>query len=230
MPEFVDQEFISVVDRGGLIAEDFSFQNCQFVNCGFSLTDDISQRSHIKSIRISDSHVCDGHLGPGVIENLTVDGLSTDDTTTCFGTLFRHVIFQGKIGKLSICPEAASWNLPVGVQPQFDEERIKFYSSTDWALDISEAHFDELDIVGIPANVIRIDPSRHFILKRNNALSAGWRNRVGPNSEYWVYVIDQFLNDRDMSTVLVVPECVSKKEQRARTDGLLELRDLGVVS
>jgi hypothetical protein len=230
MKEFVDREFLSAIDRGGLKIGDLSFNNCQFVDCGFSLTDDISRRSYANDITIINSHICDSHFGPGVIENTMIDGLTTDDTTTCWGTLFRHVVFRGKIGKFSLCPEAASWPLRVGIQQQFDKERLTFYADTDWALDIAEAHFDELDIVGIPASVIRRDPARHFILERKCALRENWRSRVSSNCEYWINVIDLFLNDKDESTLLVAPKSGSREKQRVMTDGLLELRDLGVLT
>lgn len=230
MKEFVNREFFSAIDRGGLKIGGFSFDNCQFVDCGFSLTDDISRRSYANDVTIINSHICDSHFGPGILEEVVVDGLTTDDTTTCWGTLFRHVRFRGSIGKFSLCSEATSWSLPVGVQQQFDRVRLAFYADTDWALDITEAHFDELDIVGIPARAIRHDPARHFILDRKNALREDWRSRVSSNCEYWIYVIDQFLNDNEESTVLVAPKTGSKSKQRKMDDGLLELRDLGVLA
>ncbi len=231
MQKFENQEFFSVIDRGGLKAEGFHFSNCQFVDCGFSLTDEISRRSYASNVTIANCHVCDSSFGPGIVENVTIDGLTTDDTITCYGMLFRHVVFRGKLGKFVFCNEVTSWTIPVEVQQQADREQLAFYNGTDWALDISEAHFDEFYMAGIPAEVVRIDPSRHFVLRRSDALRHDWRSLVSPKSKYWIYVIDHFfLNDRGESTVLVVPESGSKKEQEKMTDGLLELRDLGVVS
>lgn len=229
MSEYVDKEFFSVVDRGQLNAEGISFRNCQFVNCGFSLVDNIADRSLVRRVRIFNCHLCNSFLGPGVIEDLTVEGLTSDDTVTCYGTLFRHATFIGRIGKVSISKQASPWSLSVPIQRQFDVVRAEHYNEVDWALDISDAHFDELDINGIPSRAIKIDPSRHFVLNRRNATCVGWRSQVTSRSEYWLFVIDEFLQSDDESTVLAAPRCESKTEQVRIAEGLLELRELGVL-
>jgi hypothetical protein len=230
MTQYIDQKIFSQVDRGGLQVYGHLFRNCQFVNCAFSLTDKIESRSYARDIHIFDCHIANAQFGPGVIEDVDVDGLLTDDTTAFFGTLFRRVRLRGEIGKISICPEAASWSLPNEVQVRFDSERAAFYAKTDWALDISKAHFEELDIVGIPASLIRRNPDRQFVITREGASREDWRHRVSANCDYWTRVIDQFLQDNDQSTVLVAPKTSNNEKQQRLADGLQELRALGILT
>jgi hypothetical protein len=229
MTQYIDQELFSLVDRGGLQTYGHQFKNCQFINCGFSLTDEIENRSYAKDIHIFDCHIANSHFGPGVLEDIDIDGLSTDDTTAFFGTLLRRVRLRGQIGKISLCPEAASWTLSNERQARFDSERALFYAKTDWALDISEAHFEELDIVGIPAQLIRRNPDRQFVITREGASREDWRHQVSANCKYWIRVIDQFLQDNDQSTVLVAPKARRNEEQQRLADGLRELKELGVL-
>jgi hypothetical protein len=230
MKEFRDREFHRSIDRGGGSATDCRFINCQFVNSGFSLTSDPDHMSIARHIVLEDCHICNTDVGPSVLEDIEVVDLSTDGIFIAWSPYLRHVTFRGKNGRLKINRSYSCVDFDPEIQQRFLTERTRFYEGTDWALDLSEAHFKEVDIVGVPVELIRRDPTRQFVVTRSRALQADWRMKVRSTNDFWVWMIDEFLKDGEPSMLVVSPEEGSKKELAELTWGLNELRDLGVVT
>lgn len=221
-----DREFVHRFDRGGSRLEDLVVERCQAFDCHFSLTSELSRQSIARNVLLKQCHVASCSSGPGILEDVVVNDVSTSGAFIWWGTFFHHVRFSGKIGRILI-------NKSISVSPSlnqdlFDRAREAYYARSDWAIDISDARFNELDITGIPADLIRINPERHAIVRRDRALKPGWREKVRCPNDHWVMCIDWFLEDGDDSTVFVLPEEVSRSEYRQLKDSMQELRDLGV--
>jgi hypothetical protein len=111
-------------------------------------------------------------------------------------------------------------------QEAFNAANAEFYSSVDWALDISEAEFVECDIRGIPAHLIRRDPETQVVIKREKALTGEWRT-LDLSETYWPAYIEGFLEDGEDDVVLAAP--IQDPKFRVLLEGLQRLRDGGIA-
>lgn len=230
MRTFSSQEFRSFFDRGtGATFENLVFEHCTFDNCGLSMTKVLSKRALVRNVCLRQCAAVNCDIGPAVFENVTVDGLSTNDLLILWGPLFRRVTLTGNIGKIKINTAIHHVDRSVEVQAPFDLARKQFYESLDWALDIREAKFQDFDMHGVPASLVRRDPVSQVVVTRQRALQAGWRNRISQHNKHWPFVIDMFLEDDEPDIVLVAPKGESKKKYAELLDGLNELRHAGVV-
>lgn len=230
MHEIRNREFHNRIDRGGASVSDSRFVNCQFVNCAFSLTSSPSNISVARNLIFEKCHNCESDVGPSVLENILITDVSTDDLFLLWSPLLRHVTIRGRNGGLKINSSYSCVDVDPAIQRDFAAKRSMFYEETDWALDITEAHFKDVDIEGVPVKLIRRDAHRQFVVSRDRAKEEDWRARVRSKCDFWIWMIDEFLKTGESSKLLVAPEEGSKKELIELTSALLELRDLGVVS
>jgi len=143
--------------------------------------------------------------------------------------VFDQVVFSGTIGKIKINRHVHHVDQSERVQRPFDEFRRFFYDKSEWAMDISRAKFRLLEITGIPAKLIRRDPTTQMVVTRERALNQEWRSRVSPENKHWPFAIDMFLATGEADCVLVAPLAGPKKQADKLLSELKELRDLGVV-
>ena len=230
MTYYSSQTFHSKVERGtGATFENLAFERCTFINCGISYTTDVAKRPLVRNIRLEKCSAINCGVGPAILENVVVDGLATNDLLIFWGTLFKNVTIKGDIGDIKINKAVHHVDCRAQIQSPFDSARSECYDNLDWALDIREARFQDFDLQGIPANLVRRDPETQVIVRRQKALQGEWRENISPSNTYWPFVIDMFLQDGDPDIVLVVPKGKSKKKFAALLDELNELRHAGIV-
>lgn len=112
-------------------------------------------------------------MGPVIFDELTVDGFDCNDLQIVNACAFRHVVFRGVIRRVNV-----SWQ-PITSAPKFaaNIERLnrEFHSNVDWALDLSEAEFDDTVVrLDVPYSLIRLDPGRQVIVPQRAVLSEAW--------------------------------------------------------
>lgn len=95
------------------------------------------------------------YIGPAVLEDVTIDGLSYSDLVVACGPVFRHVTLRRRVGAIKINAVPHMIDRSPRILADFAAARTRFYASTDWALDISEAEFREFEIEGVPADSSR---------------------------------------------------------------------------
>lgn len=230
MVEHKNEIFHSLLDRGdALLLENMSFDSCTFTNCKISLTKERDRRSVVRNVTLRNCEANACGVGPAVLEDVEIDGLSTSDLLIIWGATFKHVTLRGDIGKIKINQAVHFVDTTPAVQQPFDEYRVKLYGSIDWALDISGARFKEFDVRGIPARLVRIDPDSQAVVTRTRALQEGWREALSPSNTLWPFMIKLFLSDGDEDMVLVAPLNAPKKRRDELLQGLQELRRLGVA-
>jgi len=230
MIEHNGKTFDSVFDRGDARTIDGQrFIDCDFVNCGLSLTSQIERRSTVRNVELVNCRANGCHIGPAILEDVTIDGLQTNDLLILWGTVFRRVVIAGRIGKVKINHYVDAVDRSDGTQGPFDAFRNEVYSSIDWALDIRNAKFKEFEVRGIPARLIRRAPESQVVVTRERALQPGWREGLGGSNELWPFMIDLFLSDGDEDMVLVAPLGAPKKKRDTLLGQLQELRDVGVA-
>lgn len=229
MRELQGVNFFKQIDRqGGLILEGVRLGQCRFDNCSFSLVSSPDRRSMARNLHLRDCRVVNCDVGPAIVDEVVVENLAINDLLICWGTLFRHVTLSGKLGSVKT-NAMAHHDITPDKQASFDTERAAFYEAVDWALDISAATFTELDLRGIPARLIRRDPSRQFVLTRRKALEGNAPGHLSKAAEHWMFSVELFLRDGDEDRVLTVPHTGTRKRQAELLEGLLELRRLGLV-
>lgn len=138
----------------------------------------------------------------------------------------------GEIGPLKINALADPLFLDTPKQKPFDDFRKSFYSSVDWALDISNARFKEFDMLGVPAGLVKRDPESQIVITRERALEVavpGWESRLHPSNKLWPFMVRLFLRDGDADTVFVAPLGAHKAKRDQLLKGLKELRDIGLA-
>ena len=206
-----------------------NFERCEFTNCALSLTTDVNKRSMVRDILVKECSANGCTVGPAIFHNVTVETLRTNDLLIVWGALFSHVKLVGEIGKLKLNTYVHHVDRRPEIQKPFDDAREKFYASTDWALDISEARFREFEFRGIPARLVRRDPSSQVVVTRERAMRHGWRERLSASNTLWPFMIQLFLKDGDADMVLVAPLAAAKAKRDVLLAGLRELRELGVA-
>lgn len=221
--------FRKLFDRdSGAVFEDMTFNKCVFDNCALSLTMSPELRSTVRNVRLKDCMSVNCGIGPAVFENVVVDGLDTNDLLILWGPLFKHVTLKGKIGEIKINMEADTDLRPI-IQEPFALARAAFYKDVDWALDISEAYFEEFAMHGVPARLVRRDPTTQVVVTREKAMQREWRSKLAASNTFWPFVIDMFLEDGEPDIVLVAPKGKRKKDFVRLLDGLNDLRQAGVA-
>jgi hypothetical protein len=97
----------------------------------------------------------------------------------------------------------------------------------DWALDISEAEFPDVELRGIPARLVRADPDLSVVVTREKTeANTAWRDeqidlelRIG---------IERMLEVRSCDDVLLVAATGHARYGKLK-DGLKRLLDLGIA-
>jgi hypothetical protein len=156
--------------------EDLEFENCEFIGEGLTTYNEPIHRSTARNIRLKNCAVNSFYGSGAVFDDVTVDGLRTSRSPVIlWACAFRHVVLSGKCGGFL-------FNRNIGHDTPrrnaaFHADNDKFYSSVDWALDISKLETSGMEIRGtIPSQLIRRNPDKHFIMTRAVALSGDWKN------------------------------------------------------
>jgi hypothetical protein len=98
--------------------------------------------------------------------------------------------------------------------------------SVDWALDITEAEFEEGELQRVPAELVRRDAETQVVVTRASAMRGEWR-RLDLSRTHWATSLEFFLERGDPDVVLVAPK--RSRQFRQLLDGLKMLRDAGVA-
>jgi hypothetical protein len=227
MKVYMNRMFRSKHDRNsGRTFSDFEFRECRFESCWISFTRHPHRRSTVRNVRLIDCEETGSTLYSAIVEDVLVDGFKTHSPFQCWGAVFKHVTIRGKIGRVMTSPLILTAVAEPEEQRAFDLANETYYSTVDWALDISEARFLEADLRGIPARLIRRDPETQFIIRRERVLQISSKAREA-GGDYWVKAIQLFLDLDLPDKVIVAP----KQHPRFRRilGELYALRDAGVL-
>lgn len=204
---FRDREFHGLVDFDGRTIADMEFHRCYF-GSSYSTSLDVRRRAVVRNVAMIACKATKGcSLLGTIVEDVLVDGLRTHGLIQLWGCVFKHMTLKGRIDRMMfspaivIGPETAAERAQ---QKAFDEANAAYYRNIDWALDISQAEFQECDIRGVPARLIRRDPETQVVVTRQKALEGRWRQLDLGNTP-WKVGIEFLLLDRpdDIDVVLV---------------------------
>ena len=232
MQTFENQEFHRLHDRdSGRLFVDMEFINCQFRSCFISRGDNPTLRSTARNMRFLRCEEKACTIGRAILEDILVDGLKTHGRFDTWGAVFKHVTLKGRIGNLKvsdfIVAADASPALRHKINLRFQAANAEYYRNVDWALDISQAEFEQADIRGVPGRLVRRDPETQVLVTRQKAEAGEWKN-LDLSRTYWATAIDVALREPHYTDmVLVAP----KRDPRFKEllNGLNLLRRAGVA-
>jgi len=208
--------------------ESLEFRHCSFESCAISITRDPQKRSTFRNIRLIGCDVRGCAIDTAILEDIYVERLKTHNMLCCWGAVFKHVSLRGPVGKIMFNCAVATGTAKPEEQRAFDEANAVYYASVDWALDISEAEFEEGDIRGIPARLIRRDPESQAVVTREKALEGRWKT-LDLSKTWYAHSMDLLLNELSNypDIVLVAPK--RHRKYRDLLDGIRLLREAGVA-
>ena len=176
MRVFEDQLFHRFVDYDSNAEfADIEFRRCDFRGCLVSKTHQPSVRTTIRGISLIDCTENGCSIGTAIVEDVIVDTLRAPGLFQCFGAVFKHVVLRGKFDRLMFSSAVDLLGQNPNLQQAFDEANAEYYRHVDWALDISQGEFKELDLRGVPGHLIRRDPETQVRVTRRRALEGAWR-------------------------------------------------------
>ena len=227
MKKIVGQRFQSWYDRdSSRVFTNIEFERCHFVNCSLSTTETPSHRSIFRNIKWIDCIAQGCDVDAAIFEDVIIKNLKIPSILPFYGTVFKHTIFKGRIGRIMMNPLVFPGVLDPLKQKEFDQVNALYYASVDWALDISEAKFVDCDIRSVPARLIRRDQQTQVIVTRQKAIEGTWR-KLDLTKTHWKTSLEFFLERGAEDTVLVAPKASRSYEHLL--EGLRALRKIGVA-
>ncbi len=199
MIEFRDRTFDSVDDRdSGRLLSEFSFLNCHFQSCLlFCEMAELSRRTQVRNAVFRDCSHAGCAVYGSMIEDVLVENFRTAKMFHTWGTVFKHVTFKGKIGRVMLSDlfEMPFKGKITSVQRAFEKANAEYYSTVDWALDIREAEFDDFDCRGVPSHLVRRNPETQMMLTRQRVLAH--KEAISVGGTYWADLARLFLQRAD---------------------------------
>jgi hypothetical protein len=211
MQVFGNETFKDFTDRDtAAVYSNIEFRRCHFDHCSLSITHDPERRSTIRNMRLLNCTADDPYVDRAIIEDSIIANLKWAGLFQTFGAVFKHVELRGRFDRLMISNDV----LPRGdVNPPYQYENVElfrtanaqYYRHVDWALDISQGEFKELDIRGVPGRLVRRDPETQVLVTRQRVLEEDWRELPFRDSDT-LFSLDFMLRLELPDRILVAPK------------------------
>lgn len=203
------------------VLQDAEFERCEFEGGALVQFDDPTCGLVVRNVVL---RRCRGGGNVSIhgvrFENVMVDG-SGNRALRLESCIFDRVTLRGRIGP--IMTMQATSTLAAETRAAFREQAMKSYADIEWALDISEAEFSDVDLSYVPGDLVRRDPETQFLIQREAARSVA----LDSLPTYVSVLVERACMSPYDSTVAPVPTR-SKNADRYRAQ-LQELRDRGVA-
>jgi hypothetical protein len=140
-------------------AELFTFEQCSFDGVALGMKTKLPQdRLQISNCSVTSCTASALHVGPVAFRDCVLDSLATSSVVWLNGCVFDKCVLKGRLGSFLHFEEKDPTESRDGqVNKPFIEENFRFHMETEWALDISEAIFVDLDLRGVPAERVKIN-------------------------------------------------------------------------
>jgi hypothetical protein len=217
------------------VYENIQFFGCDFENCHLRRELEFERRTFVRNVGLVDCSWRRCSLGTAILQDVCVDTLKCNERSAIgMGwPLLHHVVIRGKVNKLSIAadPLVEAGPSADSTRMAYHRIRVDFYSSIDWALDISGAELAYARILGIPARLIRRDRESQAVITREKADIERW-NKVWPSLDLvkqtdFITAIDRFVKSHDEDQVLVAGKLA--KDFDLQLAAIKQLRNVGLV-
>jgi hypothetical protein len=169
----------------------------------------------LSNIQIEDISHWNCEASGCVFEDVSVQNLKKTGSAPLFlnASVFRHVTLVGNISGLKINRSELATLTTVEDRAWRDEQVKTFYSSTDWALDISRAKFPNgATFEALPGDKIVRDRETQALIRRETLSGTNWRALDYRGTAIDI-AIGWFENGSLFNAVVVVPRSSSKHRQ-----------------
>jgi hypothetical protein len=183
------------------------FRKCKFHGCsfGYGFSKDYSSRSVAEAIKFIDCEVRKCQIKAAVVRDILIENLRSD-VIMVYGALWDRVKFKGRGGKWLIHGTFLGLDSTDSSMARYQDLCSEFYSKIDWAIDISEAEFEDFSLRtgGIPARLVKRDCETQVVVSRERVMNRKWQtlNLDG----YTEACLELFLREGAQDTVLLVPK------------------------
>jgi len=208
------------------VIEDLEFRECTFTFCSLSITRDVRKRTIVRRVRATNCVASACHAWAAILEDVTVQALTTTDVLRVNAAAFQHVTLKGRIDNLLVSPLVWPGTATPEEQLSFDRANAEYYRDVDWALDIQEAEFKEAEIQGVPCRLIRRDPTSQVVVTRDKALEGRWR-ALDLTGTHWAESLPFLIDDGYPEKLLIAPRRSPYYPELIR--GLTMLRVAGIT-
>jgi hypothetical protein len=173
MTTYNKKKFSDLLFDSGEELRDAEFIKCHFAYCRCLLAEAATlHRCTIQGVRLLNCSQDRCLLEGPILQDVVVDGLDTKgQLPEILGAAFCHVVLRGKIDRLWIKPRT----IEPSMQKLLDKANATFFTTVDWALDISQADCKQLEIKGVPIELIRRDPETQGIVTYKKAAEGRWK-------------------------------------------------------
>lgn len=230
MPErFESQMFYGLRSDGDAVITDIQLVDCQFQNCWLSASGDWRRRPRIERAEFVGCRGLSSNLDGAIFRDVSVEGWSGHNLTILWGALFDRVTLSGALGALKINPMYAPEGWCQDIQDGFDADRTAFYQGVDWALDIRRARFTSFDYRGVPASLIRRDPTTQPLFLRSTVSQFDWETEAKAMQWDLGAMISQWMSAaaQEDDLVFAVPLAAKKPKRDQMLADIERLRGIG---
>jgi hypothetical protein len=234
MEVIVDQTFDAPHYHNRQLIADLRLERCTFNGAGMTpewAKPDPLRRPTFRNVYLRDVRADHAHLEGAIIEDVTVENMKAGKSPLFLrGNAYRHVTFRGRIAPLEIrgkvFPGFTRPEAEARVTSFWDQANAAYYTTVDWAIDISEATYASLSISGVPTKLIRRNPQNTAVVTREAALTGRWKNLVMKRGLFKV-AISWFVDDGYEDMLLIA--CPKGKRYEDDLTDLAMLRDAGIA-
>lgn len=220
------EAFKGLRDRGsGRTYEDMNLRRCDFQGC-FTVCGKPKERITFRRVNLVGCEERGCTLRGAIVDECVVDGLETSGLFQTWATVFKHVTFKGRLGRIMVSGQIGTSERATKEQAVFDKANADFYSGVDWAIDIRDAEFEEADLRGVPARLVKRDPETQIVVSRERALGGAWR-QLDLSETHWATALELFLQRGRSDVVFVAPK--RARDFQKLVHGLRSLREAGVA-
>lgn len=203
------------------VLQDAEFEQCKFDGGALVQYDDPSCGLVVRNVLLRKCRGGNVELHGVRFENVTVDGLTNRSGLQLRSCVFDRVTLTGKIGP--IMTMEAHTSVSAELRAAFREQATKLYADIEWALDISQAEFSDVDLSYVPGDLVRRNPENQFLIHRDAAAAVA----LDSLPAYASVLTQRAAQSPYGSTVAPVPTR-SKKAEEYRAE-LQILRDRGIA-
>lgn len=157
-------------------------------------------------------------LSNALLKRVTFDECVGKEELILDDCLLEQVVFRGKCSSLRIIPGPSE----TGTAPRPFSD---FYAKVDYAIDVREGQFREIELLTIPPSKVRFNANSGGILHRNILEAAGWPGLEF--SDYFQGLVYKFRLYGGDAGVYLIPS--GRHSTKRMQDELAELRRRGLV-
>lgn len=221
---YVKRTFDGERFEGSIVLCDARFDHCSFDHCHvIGVAPDarpVLERIVLANCSISQRAY--STVGNVVIRDVEIINLKSRGMTQLWNCVFDRVVLRGRFDAIMI---GLRWTMPMDAA--IAAVVAKEQQSVDWAVDISQAEFRDINFDDIPASLVKRDPETQAVIRRDRLIASGWNPAEAPNTLATI-VMGDLLKSAASDALLIAPKR-DKKYFAQVMESIRQLRAEGIA-